>query len=214
MNHMTSTSMRSARRVLVLALLVPISLAACQGSRKPADAPNTVSAGEGNRPWYAGTPQMQEQIRKLLALAPEMTGAGRIELGRRIVGFGEPATPILVDALADPDPAMRGTAAWLLGFMKDPRTSNALARAASDKEKLVRYEASSSLLQIGDPRGMNALLNGLSDADPRIRAKCIGVLEAHTGETFGYRADDRPADRTAAIARWRAWARNRGGTGA
>jgi HEAT repeat protein len=152
---------------------------------------------------------MQEQIKKMVALAPNTSGAGRIELGRRIVAYGEPATPILVDALSDPDANMRGTAAWLLGFMKDPRTANPLARAASDKDKLVRYEAASALLQIGDPRGLQGVISGLSDQDPRIRQKCIGLLEAHTGETMGYRADDRPEERAAAVARWRAWARSR-----
>lgn len=192
------------------ALLAALLLStACQGGgRQAARAPNTVDAGEGNRPWYAGTPQVQEQIKRLVALAPNTTGAGRIELGRRIVAYGEPATPILVDALSDPNPDMRGQAAWLLGFLKDPRTANHLARAASDSDKLVRYEASSALLQIGDPRGLGGVIHGLSDPDPRVRAKCIAVLEAHTGETMGYRPDDRPTDRSAAIARWRAWASN------
>ena len=187
-------------------------LAACQGMRsKPQEAaPTTVDAGPGNRPWYAGTPAVQGQIRRLVEMAPQTTGAGRIELGRRIVSHGEPATPILVDALSDPDANMRGTAAWLLGFMKDPRTSNALARATSDEDKLVRYEASSALLQIGDPRGLQGVISGLSDEDPRLRQKCIAVLEAHTGETMGYRADDRPEERAAAVARWRAWACSRG----
>lgn len=191
---------------LVLGALL---LTACQGGGgKKEAAPNTVDAGAGNRPWYAGTPAVQEQIKGLVALAPKTTGAARIELGRRIISFGEPATPILVDALSDPSADMRGQAAWLLGFMKDPRTSNHLARAASDPEKLVRYEASSALLQIGDPRGLHGVISGLSDQDPRVRAKCITLLEAHTGETKGYRADDRPADRSAAVARWRAWANN------
>jgi hypothetical protein len=185
--------------------------AGCQGAGRGAAPSDTVDAGAGNRPWRAGTPDMQASIRNLVAMAPKTTGAGRIELGRRIVSFGEPATPILVDALSDPDPAMRGQAAWLLGFMKDPRTADALARTASDEDKLVRYEASSALLQIGDPRGLNGVIAGLSDADPRIRQKCIVVLEAHTGETMGFRADDRPAERSAAIARWRAWAGRQAG---
>lgn len=200
----------STSRALGLALLLAVALVAtaCQGGtqRKPDLPPNTVDAGEGNRPWYAGTPKQQEQIRNLVALVPETKGAGRLELGRRIVAFGEPATPILVDALSDPSADMRGNAAWLLGFMKDPRTANSLARAASDEDKFVRYEASSALLQIGDPRGLNGVINGLADADPRVRQKCITMLEAHTGETMGFKADDRPAERNAAIARWRAWA--------
>ena len=200
------------RRTAVAALLLTcLVLAGCQGaqSQKRELPENTVDAGPGNRPWFAGTPEMQERIRKMLAMVPDTKGAGRIELGRRIVGFGEPATPILVDALNDQSADTRGTAAWLLGFVKDPRTADALARAASDEDPLVRYEASASLLAIGDPRGLNGLITGLQDEDPRIREKCITVLEAHTGETMGFRADDRPAERAAAVARWRAWACNR-----
>lgn len=194
------------------ALLVTVLLTACRGAGGGArDPTDRVGAGPGNRPWHAGPPEIQEDIRKLLAQVPTTTGAGRVELGRRIVAYGEPAVPILVEALCDPDTDMRGTAAWLLGFFKDPRTANALARACRDCEALVRYEAATSLVRMVDRRGLDTLIRGLEDRDPRIRARCATVLQDATGETFGFQPDDAPVERAAAVARWRAWAARMGG---
>jgi hypothetical protein len=206
--HAAAGGGRAGRIVACAAVL--LLLVGCRGIGTGDRRSNTVSAGPGNRPWYAGTPEMQASIRKLLAQVPNTTGAGRIELGRRIVSFGEPAIPILVETLGSDDAALRGTAAWLLGFSRDARVVDALARTASDPDRLVRYEAASSLLSLGDPRGLHGTIDGLEDADPRIRAKCLDVLERHTGRTFGFAADGNPVDRAAAVSRWRAWAAAQG----
>lgn len=188
---------------LVLGALL-LTTVACR--RPKPVVPDTVDAGPGNKPWYAGTPEMQASIRELLAQVPVTTGAGRIELGRRIVAYGEPAVPILVEGLRDPRQDTRGTAAWLLGFLQDSRSTTHLARATRDPVALVRYEAATALTRMGDPRGIRALIEGLEDDDPRVRGQCVTILEKYTGKGFGYKVDDSPEERAAAVARWRAWA--------
>jgi bilin biosynthesis protein len=189
-----------------------VALAACQGRRDPEPGPpREVAAGPGDRPWYAGTPKMQRDIRDLIARIPQTAGADRIALGRQLVGYGEPAVPQLVDALQHPDADTRGTAAWLLGMMADPRVSDALSRATRDGERLVRYEAGTALLRLGDDRGLGTVIDGLEDEDPRIRSKSILVLQDRTGDTFGFEPSGGPLDREAAVKRWRVWAERQTG---
>ncbi len=192
-------------RATVLATLALLVAAGCaHGARRA--APEHVSAGEGNRDWYAGTPEMQARLAKLVAQIPGSSAPDRIRIGRDIVSLGEPAVPVLVRALEDPSPDTRGTAAWLLGFLGDPRSSSALVHALDDPAPLVRYEAASSLLRMKDDRGLYTAIAGLEDPDPLVRSKCLLLLEDATGETFGFRADQEPDERAAAVARWRAWA--------
>jgi HEAT repeat protein len=148
---------------------------------------------------------MQANLRARLAEIPGSSGADRIALGRRIVAYGEPAVPVLVEALDDPDAEIRGMAAWMLGFVGDPRAANALARHARDADRLVAYEAASALLRMDDVRGLRPLVGGLEDPDPTVRARCLVVLQERTGETFGFQPDGRPEDRGAAVARWQAF---------
>jgi HEAT repeat protein len=61
------------------------------------------------------------------------------------------------------------------------------------------------MMRMGDRRGLGTLVDGLEDLDPLVRARAILVLKEGTGETFEYRADDNPVDRSAAVARWRFW---------
>ena len=200
---MIRTTVPTILAILALGVVLT-AVPACQKKQPP---PTTRDAGLGNRPWYIGTPEMQANIKKLLAQVPSTTGAGRLELGRRIVGYGEPAVPILVDSLEDPNQDLRGTAAWLLGFLKDPRSVPHLVKATGDPAPMVRYEAAASLLRMNDPRGLHLLIEGLSDRDARVRSQCIILLEQYTGKSYGYKVDDPPSERAAAVARWRAWAR-------
>jgi HEAT repeat protein len=148
---------------------------------------------------------MQKSIRNLIRQIPNTTGAARIELGRRIVASGEPAIPILIETLNASNAETRGMAAWLLGFTNDPRTADALYQATGDCDSLVAYEAAASLVRMGDRRGVCRTITGLEDPDPRVRAKCLDVLQQKTGETYGFLPDDAPHERAAAVARWKAW---------
>ena len=195
------------RWMLVAMALLLVAATACRSSTRTRATPSDCAdAGPGNRDWYAGTPEMQRRVRNLIAEIPHIEGVARIELGRQIIAVGEPAIPLLVEALGHPDAATRGTAAWLLGFTNDPRVTNCLARATRDRDPLVGYQAAASLVGMGDPRGLCRLIQGLDDGDPRVRAQCFDSLEHRTGETFGYAPDQAPCERSAAVARWRAWA--------
>ena len=190
-------------------LLLTVALAASACCRKPCGPPpraEGIPTARAARKYNCGTPKQQEAIADLIAQIPTTSGAARIEVGRLLVAFGEPAMPQLVEALRSPSADTRSTAAWCLGFLGDPRAADPLAAATTDSDKFVRLEAASSLLKLRDRRGLDVLVRGLDDGDPRVRAKCIGLLEQMTGETFGYRADLSPSDRQAAVARWRAWA--------
>ncbi len=182
--------------------LLGLLLVACTNSPKSTDG--TRSPSEPT-PFYEGTDAMRASIDDILTRLPETEGAERLKLAERLVAYGEPALPRLIETLHHEDPAMRTLAAWLLGRRKDPRTLDALDGALSDGNEGVRYEAATALVRAGDARGMQPLVDGLVHSDPRVRSRSIKVLEQVTGETFAYRADDHPHERRAAVARWTAW---------
>jgi hypothetical protein len=187
------------------------TLAACRSGAGPGPERAAAPDGPEARSWYEGTELMQAQLADLVRRIPETSGRERIELGRRIVSYGEPAVPVLVRSLGDADADVRGTAAWLLGFLGDPRSAGALQVATDDPAPLVRYEAGAALLRMGDARGFAPLVAGLEDADVRSRSRCLIVLQERTGETFDYRPNDPPEERAAAVGRWRAWVASRAG---
>ena len=171
-----------------------------------ADPRCRVDAGEGNRPYFVGGADVRAQVDALLVELAAARGEKIVEVGRRIVARGEPAVPALREALVSEDTALRSNAAYFLGVLKDRRTIPDLRRASTDDtDAAVRYEAAGALLEMGDPIGFAALVDGLSDVDARRRAKCIDVLAERTHERFGFEPDADPADRSAAIRRWRTW---------
>lgn len=201
----------SKRLIWTIALLPLVACArpapgpvepATEGALPDAGLP---SSGQPDRPFASGTPLMQQRIREVLAEVPGTTGAKRLALARRLLQYGEPAIPQILDALGHEDASVRTLAAYLLGLHKDPRTLDALSAAQDDADTGVRFEAATALARAGDRRGMPLLVDGLEHRDPRIRSRSIRVLEQATGESFGYKHDDHPADRGAAIARWRSW---------
>jgi HEAT repeat protein len=164
-----------------------------------------VDAGEGNRPWSAGTPAQRARIAAAIERWKTATPEEAVEIGRRLAAEGEPAVPALLEALRSPDAASRGHAAYVLGALKDRRTLPALAEAAADPVPVVRYEVGAALLELQDPRGFPVLIDGLEDRDARLRAKCIEVLAERTGQRLGFEPAGSLAERAAAVRRWRAW---------
>lgn len=51
------------------------------------------------------------------------------------------------------------------------------------------------------------IVENLSSDDAAVRMAAIAALRRLTGESLGYRFDDPPADRQAAIDRWAGWVR-------
>lgn len=127
----------------------------------------------------------------------------------KLVRFGEPAVAPLTNALAHPTPHVRSSAAYALGMIKDPRALDPLASRLADPDEATRFEVATAMLRMNDMRAVDTLMYGLEHSDPRYRARSILILQERTGQRLGYQADDAPEDRSAAVARWRAWARER-----
>ena len=158
---------------------------------------------------------MRAQIAKQIAAFENPEGLPRIDAARRLAAMGEPAIPPLLTAVArHPSGRTRSMAAYTLGYMNDRRTLDPLAAVLGDRDPEVRYEVAAALVRIGDDRGLAPLVAGLEDADPRVRLRCISILNDAVGSTYGFRADDEPLDRQAAVARWRGWLERRRERGA
>jgi len=82
------------------------------------------------------------------------------------------ATPLLLDAVNDPDAETRIYALWALGEMKDPRAFPALAKAATDDDGGIRKMAVYALGELGGPEAVPALATAVNDpvADVRFNA--------------------------------------------
>ena len=112
---------------VLLFFVLGTGLAAC--CRKPCGPPERaegIPTAKAARKYSEGTAKQQEAIAELIDSIPTTRGAERIEVGRMIVAFGEPAVPQLVAALGHPSADTRSTAAWCLGFLGDPRAADAL----------------------------------------------------------------------------------------
>jgi HEAT repeat protein len=83
----------------------------------------------------------------------------------------------LINALADPAPPGRESAAWALGAIGDRRATEALvAMTREDKESAVRYSAVMALKDIADPAAAEALMEDLHSPDPSARVLTIDAL--------------------------------------
>jgi len=201
---------------LYLPVLALLLAAGCQAQEPPGvDAISRpgkeATAREGDRPYYRGTPKVREDIRDLMSRVPGASPQVWADVARKLTGYGEPAVPQLVANLESSDHEVQVMSAYVLGMIRDPRSLDALGRATLDPHLTVRYEAATAMLRMGDRRGLSTMIDALESPDPLVRARAILVLRENTGETFGYKADDKPEDRAAALARWRAWIARTGG---
>jgi HEAT repeat protein len=79
------------------------------------------------------------------------------------------ATPLLLDALNDPDSETRIYALWALGEMKDARALPALAKAAADEDAGLRKMAVYALGEIGGNEALAPLATAVNDPVPDVR---------------------------------------------
>ena len=166
---------------------------------------------EGDRPYYLGNEQVQQDVRDLFARVPDSSPSQWTEISRKLTAYGERAVPQLIANLQSEVPRAALMSAYVLGMVKDPRSLAALQKATLSRNRLLRFEAATAMVRMGDRRGLPTLILGLEDRDPLVRARCILVLHERTGETMEYKADDAPDERAAAVARWRAWLVRTGG---
>lgn len=194
-----------------LSLLVAWSASACQGAtRTQAPCSPPPPARPAERAFGPCTPLQQQKVQESIASFESEDLRERLDAASLLARIGEPALPALLETLAShPSARSRGMAAYTLGYLRDHRALDPLARALRDTDRDVRLEAATALLRLSDDRGLAPLVAGLEDADPRVRARCILVLKEFVGQAWGYAPDDDPLERQAAVARWKGWLEER-----
>jgi hypothetical protein len=78
-------------------------------------------------------------------------------------------------------------------------------RALHDPAPLVRARAVGLGRDLPDTLVIPALIDRLEDPDPVVRLSAHEELRRRTGQDFGFVAWADPPERSAAVARWRAW---------
>jgi HEAT repeat protein len=112
----------------------------------------------------------------------------------------------LVKAAADPQPARRAAAGFVLGRLKNPAHKAAVARLLKDKDPGVRYRTAQALFAAKDREGVAALINLLGDAPTELANRVEALLLHIAGEKVPSIA--RGGDSAAERKQWRgAWAR-------
>ncbi len=206
-----ATTLRAGPWRLLTLLLAASGCLGCQSDPEPPSADrikhttDPKDGRKGDRPYYRGTAKVQQDIRDLMARVPGASHRQWADIARKLAGFGEPAVPQLIANLGSGDHDVQVMSAYVLGMIKDPRSLDALYRSTIEGAPVVRYEAATAMLRMGDKRGLRTMVDALDSPDPLVRARAILVLRERTGETFGYKADDVPDERSAALSRWRAW---------
>jgi len=104
---------------------------------------------------------------------------------RALVKFGPAAVEPLITVLTTGEPALRATAARLLGMIDDPRCQPALFAALRDPEVDVRMAAINNVDAANDARAYESIIMLLNDPDPVIRCNAAqGLSECRDQRTF------------------------------
>jgi HEAT repeat protein len=111
----------------------------------------------------------------------------------------------LIDALRDPEAAVRSHAAISLGALKDPRALAPLLLLSADPEPLCRASACQGLGDLSDRAAGGVLVDLLQDDDATVRRSAIEALERLTGSTLGFKPRGTDAERREAVLRWQTW---------
>lgn len=86
------------------------------------------------------------------------------------------AERVLLAAIHDRRPALRGTAAHILGIMGSRSATPALIEALNDPVQAVRLQAAKALGRVGSPSAVPALLHALHDADEQMGSQIFSAL--------------------------------------
>ena len=82
----------------------------------------------------------------------------------------------LIEALADPEPAVREQAASVLGDLEDERAVEPLMAAASDENEDVRAQVIWALGSMEDPRAFETFRSALSDESEEVQENALWAL--------------------------------------
>jgi HEAT repeat protein len=112
-------------------------------------------------------PSWGERLLSFIVKPPDPSAgtAGYVASGAAdaLAEIGPPAEPVLLAALADPLPQVRGQAALALGNIADPAAIDALQSLLADRRPEVRPYAVVALGQFNDPRAVEALTEACTD---------------------------------------------------
>ncbi|MBI4878298.1 MAG: HEAT repeat domain-containing protein [Planctomycetes bacterium] len=188
-----------SRRALVLVNLAACAwLAACAADPVPLP---------GDKPL---SPSLQSRLDETLRRVQNSQGEARVGYLRTLSGFGRYATPSVIEQLLRSErPQLRADAVFVLGEINrlegDADALAAVREAMNDTHRVVRLEAARALLEAGDLRGVGDLIVALDDPDGRTRATAFDALKrAAGGMDYGYSPAANPAERNAAMERFRA----------
>ncbi len=93
-----------------------------------------------------------------------------------LVTLGEPAVPVLVNALHDKEEFVRKQAVIALGRIKSPEAIDPLIEMLKDQDWFTRLTAAAALEAIGHERGRDAIRPLLKDSDMVVRMRVERIL--------------------------------------
>ncbi len=94
----------------------------------------------------------------------------------KVSNFGTKATPLLIQAIKDPDVDIRRGVVGVLGDIKDTNAVYALISALKDEDAYVRLYAVEALGEIRDPRVIEPLITAKEDEDGYVRQAAQSAL--------------------------------------
>lgn len=123
---------------------------------------------------HSKSPRAVNALSGLLSSGDEDT---RRDVMDALTIVGEPAVDVLMSALKNPDPSIRGRAASYLGFLKEARAFAPIMALLKDKESSVRVDAAAGIGDFKDRSpAMAPLLELLQDSNWEVRNAATGAL--------------------------------------
>ena len=120
--------------------------------------------------------------------------------------------PLLREQLAGEGAQRRGLAMATLEHVLGKSADAEALLLLRDPSEEVQAAAARALANHGRREALPALVNLLEADDVNTRVEASRVLRAATGQQFGYTAYDAPLPRAVAVANWRQWLAEQGGT--
>jgi len=103
---------------------------------------------------------------------------------------------------------VRLAVARVLYAYKHPDTASFLTgKVEAEKNENIRWFIVAALGAIGSDEVIGALITALQDSNQKIRIVAVTGLREITHKNFGYKPDEKPGERAAAVQEWRLWHR-------
>ncbi|MSR74371.1 MAG: HEAT repeat domain-containing protein [Planctomycetes bacterium] len=165
----------------------------------------TQSSEATSRPGVSPVGHVEQQVRIRVAGLQSLQGAQLLTSMETLIKCGALARKPVIEGLSSPDPRMRASLVYVLGYIGGSEARVAVSERLGDTDVGVRYEAAAALLQMGDVSGLPVLIKLLDDRDARVRFKAIEAVAGVAGQHFGYEFNASPAERGSALQRIKAW---------